>query len=222
MGKYWFKIGFGAAMIFLVGFGVLSAGRHFRHSIDSNKDLTIPLGGFIPFKLDGVEVGKLRSLTIHRSSPKVITGFGVSARLSDSSLFEKLRDCRFSVTDASHIDERTTFFCLKSDSGYQTFGEVRMSLRIPGGMQTLVQPLLLPESAVRDFQRHGADSVAAPVTDSLVPAVEARVREQQRAYNDSVTAARLEKRAKDMQRQADSLRAKPPLTAVPAPRDPDR
>jgi hypothetical protein len=218
MGKYWLKIALGAALIFGVGFAVISAGRHFRHSIESNVDLTIPLGGFIPFKLDGIEVGKLRSLTIHRSSPKVITGFGVAIRLNDSSTFERLRDCRFSVTDASHIDERTTFFCLKSDSGYQQFGEVRMSLRIPGGTQTLIQPLLLPESAVRDFQQHGADPAATAVTDSMIPEMKARVREQERAYNDSVEAARLEKRAKDMQRQADSLRQKIPVT----PRAPKR
>jgi hypothetical protein len=208
MGKYWLKIGLGAALIFVIGFSVLSAGRHFRHSINSDKDITIPLGGFIPFKLDGVEVGKLRSLTIHRSTPKQITGFGISMRMSDSSLFEKLRECRFSVTDPSHIDERTTFYCLKADTGYREFGEIRMSLRIPGGTQTLVQPLLLPESAIRSFQRHGTDSVASPATDSLVSEVELRVRAQEQAYNDSVTATRLEKRAKDMQRQADSLRSK--------------
>jgi len=220
MGKYWLKIGLGAGLIFGIGFMFISAGRHFGHAINSNKDLTIPLGGIIPFKLDGVEVGKLRSLTIHRSSPKVITGFGVSMRLSDSSLFEKLRGCRFSVTDASHIDERTTFFCLKSDSGYQEFGEVRMSLRIPGGLQTLVQPLLLPESAVRDFQRHGADSMAAPLADSLAPEVARRIGEQQRAYGDSVSAARLEARAKDMQRQADSIRAKASVGHPALPRKP--
>lgn len=210
MGKYWLKIGLRAAVIFLIGFSVLSAGRHFRHTIDSDKDITIPLGGFIPFKLDGLEVGKLRSLTIHRSAPKQITGFGISMRMSDSAMFEKLRECRFSVTDPSHIDERTTFFCLKADSGYREFGEIRMSLRISGGTQVLVQPLLLPESAIQRFQGHGADPAAIPVTDSLVSEVEQRVRDQERVYDDSVTAARLEKRAKDMQRQADSLRNKVP------------
>jgi hypothetical protein len=210
MGKYWLKIGLRAGLIFLIGFSVLSAARHFRHTIDSDKDITIPLGGFIPFKLDGLEVGKLRSLTIHRSAPKQITGFGISMRMSDSAMFEKLRECRFSVTDPSHIDERTTFFCLKADTGYREFGEIRMSLRIPGGTQVLVQPLLLPESAIQRFQGHGTDPAAIPVTDSLVSEVEQRVRDQERVYDDSVTAARLEKRAKDMQRQADSLRNKVP------------
>jgi hypothetical protein len=208
MGKYWLKIGLGAAVIFGVGLAIISAGRHFRHTVESNKDITIPLGGFIPFKLDGVEVGKLRSLTIHRSEARSISGFGISMRMSDSALFERLRECRFSVTDPSHIDERTTFYCLKSDSGYREFGEIRMSLRIPGGTQTLVQPLLLPESAISSFQRRGSDPVAIPSTDSLVSEVELRVREQERAYEDSVRAARLEKRARDMQRQADSIRSK--------------
>lgn len=208
MGKYWLKIGLGAALIFGVGMAIISAGRHVRHTVESNKDITIPLGGFIPFKLDGVEVGKLRSLTIHRSEARSISGFGVSMRMSDSSMFEKLRECRFSVTDPANIDERTTFFCLKSDSGYREFGEIRMSLRIPGGTQTLVQPLLLPESAISSLQRRGSDPAALPATDSLVSEVRIRVREQERAYEDSVRAARLEKRARDMQREADSLRNK--------------
>jgi len=219
MGKYWLKIALGAAVIFGIGFAFVSAGRHLRSVIVSNHDLTIPLGGFIPFKLDGMQVGTLRSLVVHRSSPKGITGFDVSTRLTDTATFERLRDCRFSVTDANHFDERTTFVCLKSDSGYQPFGEVRLSLRTPTGTQTLIQPLLLPDSAVRDLRREGADSVPAASAESLASAVHERVREQQRAYNDSVSVARLERQAKEMQRRADSLRAK---RASPAPSPPQR
>jgi hypothetical protein len=219
MVKYWLKIGLGASLIFLVGFGIISAGRHARHSIVSNKDLTIPLGGFIPFKLDGVEAGKLSSLVIHRSAPKNITGFDVNARVADSATFEKLRECRLSITDAAHFDERTTFTCLASDSGFTPFGEVRLTLRVAGGSHTLVQPLLLPESAVRDIQRHAADSVALPVAESLASSLKASVRIQERAREDSAAIARLERRAKDMQRRADSIRnSSHPIPPLPAPK----
>ena len=210
MGKYWLKIGLGAAVIFLVGFGVVSAARRVHDSIVSDHGITIPLGGFIPFKLDGADVGSLRSLTIHKGEPKGIAGFDVSARVSDSATFERLRDCHFSVTDANHIDERTTFVCLKSDSGYQAFGEVKVSQRIPGGWNTVIQPLLLPESTVRDLQHSGSDSAQAASPEALESEVRTRVREQQRAYEDSVNAVKLEQRAKDMQHRADSLRANLP------------
>jgi hypothetical protein len=210
MGKYWLKIGLGAAVIFLVGFSLVSAARRVHDSIMSGHGLTIPLGGFIPFKLDGAQVGSLRSLTIHRGTPHGITGFDISARVSDTASLEQFRDCHFSVSDASHIDERTTFVCLKSDSGYLQFGEVRISQRTSSGSNVLVQQLYLPEATVRDLQREGSDSLPAASTDSMISEVQTRVREQQRAYEDSVNAARLERRAKDMQRRADSLRAKRP------------
>jgi hypothetical protein len=209
MGKYWLKIALGALLVFGVGFGVVSAGRHVRSSFESGSDVTIPLLGLVPFKLDGVEIGSLRSLVIRRSPSKAITGFGINTRITDSAVFERLRDCRVSVTDATHIDERTTFFCLKADSGYQPFGEVRVTLKVPGGMHTVVQPLLLPERAIQEFRREHGDSLpAAPAADSLAAAVQARVRTARQAYEDSVNAVRLENRARQMQRQADSLRAK--------------
>jgi hypothetical protein len=220
MRKYWLKIGLGALLIFAVGSAIISAGRHVRSKIDSNQDLTIPLGGFLPFKLDGTEIGKLRSLVIHRSSPKGVTGFDVNTRVTDSAAFERLRDCRISVTDVTHFDERSTFFCLNSDSGYQSFGEVRVDLRSPGGTHTLIQPLLLPESAVLDFQRKAADSIGVPVAESLAAQVRGSSRQQERAYRDSVTAARLEKGAKDMQRRADSIRSRTPVIPPPPVRKP--
>lgn len=219
MGKYWLKIGLRAGVIFLVGFAILSAGRGIHGKIESNADLTIPLGGFIPFKLDGVEVGKLRSLTIHRSAPKVITGFRVSARVTDSLLFEKFRECRVSVTDARHFDERTTFLCLQSDSGYRAFGEVRISRPVDGGITTIIQPLMLTERDIRQIQGNAGEPAASPLADSLESTLRGAVRERQRSFADSVEAVRLENRAKDMQRRADSLRAKSPAPpSQPAPR----
>lgn len=211
MGKYWLKIGLRAALIFVVGFGLVSAGRRMHKSIDSDHDIGIPLGAFgayLPFKFDGTKIGTLRSLTIQRSSPKAITGFTIRARVTDSAAFEKLRDCHISVTDATHFDERTTFFCARTDSGYQTFGEVRLEFRRSDGSTTIVQPLLLTQAEVQEFRRHAADSVAAPLADSLAAQLTAGVRTQARGLRDSVRADSLEKVAERIRHRVDSLRGK--------------
>lgn len=222
MRKYWLRIGFGAVLIFVVGFSIVSAGRHLKHTIQSNKKITIPLGPFIPFKLDGVKVGTLRSLGILRSEPKLVIGFELKVRLSDSSAYDKLTNCHFSVSDPGHIDERTTFTCLPSDSGYQGFGEVTIELRGDGGTRTLVQPLLLPEAAIREIQSHGSDSTSGAVADSIAKEVRLRVGPQARSYRDSVRAADLEAEAKRIQQRADSIRARSGRPTPSAPVSPKR
>jgi len=223
MRGYWFKIIVGALFIGGVGFGLVSVVRKGKSYIESSKDLTIPLGSFIPFKLDGLKVGTIRSLAIRRSAPKELNGFDLRIRLSDSVAFSKLESCSISVKDPQHFDERTTFFCLASDSGYQSFGEVRVDLRQDGDTRTLVRPLMLPESTVRDMQRHSSDSVSSEFADSIAAEVKGRVKVQARAYSDSIRAAELDRQALRMKQKADSIRAKsipPPRTESPAPPSP--
>ena len=211
MGKYWVRIGLGALLVFGVGYAAYATGRRVVEKIDSDQDLTIPLGAFVPFKLDGDKLGTFRSLTILRSAPREVTGFALRARLTDTAAFERVQNCKLSVTDPERIDERTTFFCLASDSGYEAFGEVRLDLRVGDDTRTVVQPLLLPQSTVQHFRRGGADSGSGRfLSDSIASEVRARVRVQSRAYNDSVRAARLERSARQMQQQADSIRARAP------------
>ena len=214
MRGYWFRIIVGALLIGGVGFGFVSLIRKGKSYVESSKDLTIPLGSFIPFRLDGQKVGTIRSLAIRRSAPKELNGFDLRIRLSDSAAFTRLGECNLSVTDPQHFDERTTFSCLASDSGYQSFGEVRMDLREDGNTRTLVRPLLLPETAIREMQRHASDSVSSRFTDSIAAEVRSRARVQSRAYSDSVRAAELDRQALRMKQKADSLRAK----AIPPPR----
>lgn len=214
MRSYWFKIVVGALLIFGVGFGLVTAVRRGKSYIESSKDLTIPLGSFIPFKLDGQKIGTIRSLSIRRSAPKELNGFDLRIRLSDSLAFEKLGSCSLSVSDPQHFDERTTFFCLASDSGYQSFGEVRIDLRQDGDTRTLMRPLMLPEATIQEMRRHSADTVSSEFADSMAAEVKSRVRIQARAYADSIRAAELDRQALRMKQKADSIRAK----AVPPPR----
>ncbi len=213
MTRYWLKIAFGALVIFVLGFSAVSAGRHIKNTIHSNKTLTIPLGPFIPFKLDGIKVGTLRSLGIRRGAPKLITGFDLKVRLSDSTALDKLANCHLTVTDPLNIDERTTFTCLPSDTGYVSFGEVQIELRRESGSSVVGQPLLLTPQAIEKIQGHPADSASDQRADSIAKEVRGRVDPQARTYRDSIKAAGYEEQARRMQRRADSIRArsaKPP------------
>jgi hypothetical protein len=223
MRKYWFKIILGALLIFGAGFGIVSAARGVRNKIVSGKDIEIPLGSFIGFNLDGTKLGSIRSLTIRRESPKLITGFEVRTRLTDAAAYDKLKDCHVTVSDVKNIDERTHFICLSSDTGYVQFGELRAELRTDQGMNTLVLPLLLPPGAVADIQNHAAAS-GLPVSDSVAAEMEAMVRTQSQAYRDSVKAADLDSRAaranetaSRYKQRADSIRAHGTTPTVPAP-----
>ena len=221
MRKYWGKIILGALLIFGVGFGLVSAARGVKNKFVSGKDIEIPLGSFIGFNLDGTRLGSIRSLTIQRSSPKMITGFEVRARLTDSSGFAQMEKCHVSVNDIRNIDERTHFICLPSDSGYVPFGEVRAELRTNDGMRTLVLPLLLPPSAVADIQNH-ATSTGLPVSDSAAAEIQSRVRVESQAYRDSVKAADLDDRAakatdRPATRRADSAPGHRATPTVPTP-----
>lgn len=212
MRKYWGKITLGALLIFVVGYGIISAGRSVKDSIVTSKDITIPLGSFVGFKLDGIRVGSIRQIRIRRSAPKVLAGFDVRVRLSDTAAFERLRECRLSVNDVKNVDERTSFLCLPSDSGYEPFGEVTAYI----GDMTLVQPLLLPAHVVADIRR-GGDPTApgADKADSIAAEVGKRARVLERQYEDSVTAASLDKRSAQLKARADSIRARQPGAPVP-------
>ncbi|HEU5217214.1 MAG TPA: hypothetical protein VFU23_01045 [Gemmatimonadales bacterium] len=226
MRKYWMKIVLAALLIFGVGFGLVSAARGVKDKIVSGRDLEIPLGSFIGFNLDGARLGSVRSLTIRRTSPKMITGFEIRARLADSSAFTTLEKCHVTVNDVQNIDERTHFVCLASDSGYVPFGELRAELRTNDGMRTLVLPLLLPPSAVAHLQSHAATS-GAPLSDSAAAEIESRVRAESQTYRDSVRAAELDTRAaranetaNRYKQRADSLRARHVAPATPGPTPP--
>jgi hypothetical protein len=214
MRKYWGKITLSALLIFIVGYGIVSAGRKVKDSIVTSKDITIPLGSFVAFKLDGARVGSIRQIRIRRAEPRLIAGFDVRVRFSDTAAFARMQDCRLSVNDAHNFDERTSFVCLRSDSGYQQFGEVTAYLVDPDN-DRLVIPLLLPDAAVADLQRSGSGGTRVSVGDSIAAEVGKRARVLERLYDDSVTAAGLDKRSALLKARADSIRSRQKTPAAP-------
>ena len=62
MRKYWFKIGFGALLIFVVGFGMMTGVRRVKNKITSSQDIEIPLGPFIGFNR-WTKLGTIRTIS---------------------------------------------------------------------------------------------------------------------------------------------------------------
>jgi hypothetical protein len=211
MRKYWGKITLSALLIFIVGYGLVSAGRAVKERVVSSKGITIPLGPFVAFKLDDAKVGTIRSITIRREGRSRITGFEVRVRVNDSTAYARLSsDCRLSVNNAPNIDERTTFVCLASDSGYAAFGEVSILMNDDQGDRHLVTPLLLPNGAIESFSETDAEGRPGEWSraDSIARAVESRIQPLSRAHRDSIRAASLDREAARFKARADSIRAR--------------
>lgn len=219
MRKYWGKITLSALLIFIVGYGIVSAGRRMKDSIHTSKDITIPLGSFIGFKLDGTRVGSIRQIRFRRSEPRVLAGIDVRVRVSDTAAFARLQSCRLSVNDAEHFDERTTFVCLtEADSGYQQFGEVTAYMSDPDREDpTLVLPLLLSDAAIAQFRRgeSGGSGGMEDLGDSIAAEVHKRARVLEQRYDDSMEADRLDKRSEQYKARADSIRLRQKSSATP-------
>ena len=213
MRKYWGKIILAMLLIFVVGYGFVSAGRKVKETIVSGQSITIPLGSFVPFKLDDVKIGSIRSIKIRRQDHHNITGFDIRVRVNDTAAFERLVACNLSVQDADRFDERTSFVCLQSDSGYQAFGEVMITLNAPNTDRTLGKTLLLSDAAVRQFQRDRGSPEEQSLADSIAAEVNERVRPLSRAYRDSIRADELERQSERYKARAESLRARsaPPV-----------
>jgi hypothetical protein len=217
MRGYWFKIIGGMALVFVVGLGVVTAARRGKtmvHQVANDEELTISLGSLVPFRIEGQDLGRLRSITLLRTPERKVRGVNLSIRTADSASMERIKTCRISVQDTGHIDPSSVFICLPSDSGYASFGEVRVTLRLGDNSYTHVSPLLLPEAVVQKIRVHGEQPLRLDLE---------AIKAEGRAITDSVKASELEREAQEARRRADSLRrergtvppAEKPATAPP-------
>ena len=163
MTRYWLKITLGALLIFAIGmainFGVRKGVRTVHTVVETADPITIPVR-FAPFRVDGLQLGKLRELKLLRTTPKQISSAEVTVRLDSAAYADRLATCALRIDDLEKIDERTTFVCVTTDNpgmagAFEPFGEVRVE------GTDLVLPLLLPAAAVRELRSQGADSAAA-------------------------------------------------------------
>lgn len=120
MSRYWIRIIFTALGIFLVGtaayYGVRSGKQRVQRVVESDAPITIPLA-FIPFKVDGRELGTLSRLQILRSAPKQVEAVNFRVKLADSVGDEMLSKCILVAGDngmnfeLKHINPNSTFYC---------------------------------------------------------------------------------------------------------------
>jgi len=154
MRTYWLKIAFGALGVFLVGFTLVTLGRHAKHSVVSTLESTDPISlpiPFLDFKLDGRKLGQVNRVVLLRNDPHHIAGVTVVLSLPDS-LRESLTHCLLSVDNVDQMNDKSTFRCQNpGDTAGQTlipFGKIAFK---GGSSDTLT--LLLPAKAVEDIQR---------------------------------------------------------------------
>ncbi len=149
--SYWIKIGVKALMVFLVGFAlfaVVNRGTEAVHGIaNSAATINIPLA-FVPFSVDGQDLGKVRRLKIHRDAPDVVRSATIELRLAGSA---RAPGCPLMVEDLDNFEGKLELACLDqqaADAGeFMPFGEVVFS---EGGHRVL----WLPAEYV-DEMRHG-------------------------------------------------------------------
>ena len=191
MRRYWLKIVVGALAVFLVGytgvFLVRSGIGRGRSLIQSSNPVSIPLA-FVPFNLDGLRTGTFQHITIRREAPKVIAGFDLRIKLSDSAKADALEGCRLTPAGRSdHFDLDRGFVCLAPetpDEGLVRFGEVVFTQR--GGHRVRV-PLFLDSATVADLRR-GDRSITE--TQTKIVAEESQAAQAQAAKAPTVVPAK--------------------------------
>lgn len=175
MRRYWIKITGGALAIFIVGMllvrGVEGIHSRVHEMFNGSGDITIPLMGLIPLSVGDVQYGHLNKIQIHRDQQKQVTGITLVARLADSIDSDRFDDCDFTVRDASHIDEHSSFTCLDSiPEGMREFGSIRFVDE--DGDDDLVRPLVLAEADIHDLQTRNGGQNRRINTDSIQAAAE--------------------------------------------------
>jgi hypothetical protein len=233
MDRYWLKIGLGALAVFAIGFvawRMVERGvTEVRDIAGSDRAISIPLFGMVPFNVEGRRTGKIDRITILRDAPKQISGVVVRVGSADSVVEGDFADCSFTVQDPTHLDENTQFRCLKGEAalaGLEGFGEVR----IQTASGVVVRKIYLPPEVVAEFRdpakfdghvqaaeeheaaaQRMADSIEAAtqaMVDSIEQSVSARV--------ESVTAEGMRRAAEARARaQAGPPPPPPPVKVAP-------
>ncbi|HEX7337766.1 MAG TPA: hypothetical protein VF252_11215 [Gemmatimonadales bacterium] len=192
MRHYWMRIVLGAVAIFavgMIGISLVRRGLHGVHEVaEGTSPIRVPLA-FVPFKLEGRNLGKLSKLVLYRSAPKQLSSVELEVKLADSVLARGLEGCRLvaNLDDSKRPNGRRVevgslstgvFSCLQGDDSTGQFQDFGRAIFQPGNVSV---PLLLPRDMVNDLQQgnfdSGQDSAAALTeaqADSIADAVEAQ------------------------------------------------
>lgn len=149
--NYWTKIGLGALAIFAVGMVLVGMGRRgsewVEHVAHSASTISVPIV-FVPFRLDGRDIGSIRRLDIMRDAPDHVTGATIAVKLTEHAKLPA-EGCALAIDDLDRIGDGATFYCADADAqaagGLVPFGTVRFE---PGSAS---RTLLLPQEVVDDL-----------------------------------------------------------------------
>ncbi len=179
MKSYWIRIALRALVVFVVVYGgywgIHSGIKRFENIRDTNVDINIPIR-FLSFRLDGDKVGDLRNLTISRSSPKRITGFHITATITDPAALAKIsEDCEMTVDNPARLGPESSFKCLSGDNELIRFGQVTIlngkKGENGGPAEDLDLPLVLPSDIVAEFRGNRRSNVQGANADSIANAI---------------------------------------------------
>lgn len=211
MKSYWVKIVLGALAVFAVGMIIISIAGRVEDVATSDATIDLPLA-FLPFRVNGEQLGDLERVRILRAAPDSITHVRLRVGLADSADAARLRHCILILSGLDNLSNRTTFTCATpADTVGRDlvgFGSVQLG---QGGEEL---PFLIPRSEAPGA--HASDQSwerAAEYGDSIAEAIEEQadsIADAAEAVADSVASVELERadsiRSEGM-RLADSVRA---------------
>ena len=149
--SYWTKIGLGALAIFAVGMVIVTMGRRGTDWVDhvahSASTISVPIV-FVPFRLDGRDIGSIRRLNIMRDAPDHVTGATIEVKLGGRAELPA-EACALAIDDLDRIGDGATFYCADAEAqaadGLVSFGTVKFE---PGGAS---RELLLPQEVIEEL-----------------------------------------------------------------------
>lgn len=219
MRNYWLRVIAGALAIFIVGmvlWNVLRIGRHrVENVVRSDAPLSFPLA-FIPFKVDGRDLGTLSRLEVLRSAPGRVKRVNFRVKLADPAGDTTLANC---ILVAGDDAGRThTFSCVQpadtSGKDLESIGSIevqdgetfdllatRGTLRnfdininsdadsISAHYDAMADSISAHYDAMADSIQNAAEMRGQQLSDSIRKAVELQVEEARRAARDAQRAA---------------------------------
>jgi len=215
MRNYWIRIVLGALGVFAVGMAIIFVARKViakaKTVAESSDPIAIPLA-FLPFRLDGSQLGTFDRAVLMRKSPKEVSALHMSVRLADSAGAARLTGCgllaRFTERPGGNgaVLTDADFTCVKPDSvapaGAERFGRVVFH---PGD---LTLPLFVPADVAQRLRGVKIDIRVDAAADSLSQAADSIADAAGRAADSMGEAAsRMADSISSLhERQADSIR----------------
>lgn len=173
MRRYWIGIALGVLAVFVSGLVIMRAGREgarlVERTLESADPISIPLA-FVPFRLDGREVGSIREIQFQRSSPDVVRGVDLDVTIKDAQIVDRLRTCTLTASHIDNFDRNTTFECVDQKAAetgkYVAFGSVKIE------KTDIARVLLVPTEELAKWQHDDhAQSTHADAQHRLAKAI---------------------------------------------------